>query len=114
MTKANRNFAKKLDFKDIKFPVKLEICTKLKKKKKKKTIPLALVFLIMKISKDIQFMHPKNFVKKSMLINIRRRYYVLILHFNIFMCDHRWEKDFCSYCLEAFSTKKILKPHIKE
>ena len=83
-------------------------------KNNKKTIPLALVFLIMKISKDIQFIHPKNFVKKSMLINIRRRYYVLILHFNIFMCDNRWEKDFCSYCLEAFSTKKKLKPHIKE
>ena len=34
ITKANRNFAKKIDFKDIKFPVKLEICKKLKKKKK--------------------------------------------------------------------------------
>ena len=32
---------------------------------KKKKILLALVFLIMKISKDIQFMHPKNFVKKK-------------------------------------------------
>ena len=30
------------------------------------------------------------------------------------MCDNRWEKDFCSSCLEAFSTKKKLKPHIKE
>ena len=39
-------YGDKLDFKDIKFPVKLETLIKLKEK-----IPLALVFLIVKIRK---------------------------------------------------------------
>ena len=49
--------------KDIKFPVKIEALIKLKKR-----IPSALVFLIMKIKKNIQCMYRKNVVKKSMLI----------------------------------------------
>ena len=45
ITKAEKDFVKKLDFKDIKFP-KLVTFTKLKKR-----IPLTLVFLVMKMKK---------------------------------------------------------------
>ena len=49
ITKADKNFAKRPDFKDIKFPVKIRDIHKIEKK-----IPSALAFLIMKIKKNIQ------------------------------------------------------------
>ena len=53
--KADKDFGKKLDFKDIRFPVKVRGIHKIKKKR----ITLALVFLVMKIGKNIQFIHQK-------------------------------------------------------
>ena len=47
-TKADRDFAKKLDFKDIKFPVKVRDIYKIEKK-----ITSELVFLVMKIRENI-------------------------------------------------------------
>ena len=49
---------KKLDFKDIKFPIKVRDIHKIEKKKKKKT-PLGLVLLVMTIKKNSQFMYQK-------------------------------------------------------
>ena len=46
ITKADKDFAKKLDFKDIKFPVKVKDIHKIEE-----TNPSPLVFLIMKIKK---------------------------------------------------------------
>ena len=46
ITKANKEFTKKLDFKDIKFPVKIRDIQKIEKR-----ILSALVFLTMKITK---------------------------------------------------------------
>ena len=65
ITKAEKHFAKKLDFKDIRFPVRIRDIRKIKKKKK---IPLTLVFLTMKIKKNIQSMYQKNVARKSMFI----------------------------------------------
>ena len=48
---------------EIKFQEKLETFTKSKKRNLS-----TLVFLVMKIRKNIQFMYQKNAVKKSMLI----------------------------------------------
>ena len=48
---------------EIKFQQKLETFTKSKKRNLS-----TLVFLVMKIRKNIQFMYQKNAVKKSMLI----------------------------------------------
>ena len=48
ITKADKDFAKKLDFKDIKFPVKNLVAFT---KQEKKRIPSALVFLVMKMRK---------------------------------------------------------------
>ena len=66
ITKPDKDFAKKIDFKDIEYPVKVIDIHKIKKKKKKR-IPSALVFLVMKIRKNIQSMYQKN-VEKNMLI----------------------------------------------
>ena len=65
ITKVGKYFAKRLDFKDVKFPVKIRELTKLKKKKR---ILLALVLLVMKIRKNIQSMYQENVVKIDMLI----------------------------------------------
>ena len=58
ITKADKDFGKKLAFKGIN-QYKLETFTKSKKR-----IPMVLVFLFMKIRKNIQFMYQKN-VKKN-------------------------------------------------
>ena len=62
--KADKDFTKKIDFKDIKFEVKIRDTHKIGKKR----IPSALVFSAMKIKKNIQSMYHKNAVKKNMLI----------------------------------------------
>ena len=54
ITKADKGFAKNLDFKDIKFQVYFKDIHKLVKKN-----PSALVFLAMKIKKNIQYMYQK-------------------------------------------------------
>ena len=64
ITKANKEFTKKLDFKNIKFPVKIRDIHKIEKKKR---IPPTLAFLVMKIRKNMQFMYQKNVVKKNVL-----------------------------------------------
>ena len=68
VTKADKDFPKRLDFKNIIFQPKLETFTKLKIKKKKR-IPLTLVFLAMKIKKNIQYIYQKNVLKKNMLFH---------------------------------------------
>ena len=63
--KADKDFAKKLDFKNsTKFPVKVRNIHKIEKKKNF----IALVFLVIKIRKNIQIINQKNVVKKNMLI----------------------------------------------
>ena len=47
----------------------------------------------------------------------RKKHYVLIKDFNTFMYDHTLDhgrKQFCRYCLQAFSSEEILKSHIKD
>ena len=67
-------------------------------------------------------MHQKNVLKKCMLIYYLigeqvKRHYVLIKDFYTFMYDHtlhRRRKHVCHYCLQAFSTKGILKCYVKD
>ena len=63
IAKADKDFAEKLEFKDIKFPVKVREIHKIEK-----TIPVKLVFLVTKRRKNIQFMYQKYITKKNMLI----------------------------------------------
>ena len=64
IAKADKEFAKKLDFKGINFPVK----SKSHSQNQKKRILLTLMFLTKKIRKNIQSVYQKNAVKKNMLI----------------------------------------------
>ena len=54
ITKTDKDFAKKLDFKDTKFPVKVRHIHKIKKR-----IPSTLVYSVMKIRKNIQSMYKR-------------------------------------------------------
>ena len=55
ITKADKDFDEKLDFKGVQFPVKIRDIQKTEKE-----ILSALVFLAMKIKKNIQFMYQKQ------------------------------------------------------
>ena len=101
ITNADKDFAKKLDFEDIKFPVKIRGIHKIKKKKR---IPSSLVFLVMKERKNIQSMYQRMLWRKTcwLIIDRRRRkkHYALINDFNRFVHDHslhRGRKYFCRY-----------------
>ena len=63
-----KDLAEKLDFKDIKIPVKVRDIYKVEK-----IILSTLVFLVMKIRKNIQSVYQKIVVKKKMLIIDRKR-----------------------------------------
>ena len=117
ITKADKDFAKKLDFKDTKFPVKIRDIQKIEKRN---SIGIR-VFGHENKGKDPIYVSKKCCEEKHVhLLSIgeeRKRQYVLIKDFNTFMYDHtlrRGRKHFCHYCLRAFSTEEILKRHIKD
>ena len=60
--KTDRTFERKLDFKDIKFPVKIRDCHKIEKR-----IASALVFLVMKTRENIQSMYQKILLKNMLI-----------------------------------------------
>ena len=64
ITKTDKDFVKRPDFKDIKFPVKIRDILKIKKKR----ILLSLALLFMKTKKYSQSMYQGNDVKMHMLI----------------------------------------------
>ena len=107
ITKADKEFAKKLDFKDIKFPVKLRDIHKIEKKNS---------MGISGFGYENKEKHPTYISKRCceekhidlLLIGEEiKRHYVLIKDFNTFMYDHslhHGRKHFYCYCLQAFST----------
>ena len=60
VTKANKDFAKQLDFKYTKFPVKITDTHKIEKKNS-----IGISFLVMKIKKSIQSMYQKMVWRKK-------------------------------------------------
>ena len=63
IAKADKEFARKLDFKDIKFPVKFRDIHKIEKKNS-----IGIIAFGYKDKENVQFMYLKNVVKKNMLI----------------------------------------------
>ena len=63
ITKTDKDFAKTLDFKDIKFPVDTRDIHRIEKNNS-----ISISLLVMRIKKNIQSMYQKNFVKINMLI----------------------------------------------
>ena len=111
--KADKDFARKLDFKDIKFPVKFRDIHKIKKKKNSIAISLFgyenkenyRIYLSRKCCEEKHF--------DLLLIGEKgKNHYVLVKNVNAFMYDHklhRVRKHFCCYCLQAFSTEANIK-----
>ena len=117
ITKADKDFAKKCDFKGIKFPVKIRDIQKIEKNN---SISIS-VFGYENKEKQPIYVSKKCSKKKHvdlLLIGEEgKRHYVLVKDFNTFMYDHtlhRGRKPFCCYCLQAFSTEELLKCHIKD
>ena len=111
ITKANQDFAKKLDFKDTKFPSKIRDIHKIEEKNS-----INITVFGYENKENYSIYASKNVLKKtcSFTINRRRkkRLYVLIKGFNTSMYDHTLHpgrKHFCRYCLQEFSTEEMLK-----
>ena len=117
ITKVDRDFTEKLDFKDLKFPIKIRDIHKIEKKN---SIGISV------FGYENKGKHPiyvsKNCCEEKhvdlLLIGEEgKRHYVLIKDFNTFIYDHTLHcgrKHFCHYCLQAFRTEKVLKSHIKD
>ena len=117
ITKADKYFVKKLDFKVIKLPVKVRDVHKIEKKnsigisvfgyenKEKHPIYVSKICCEEK-HVDLLFIEEKS-----------KRHHIFTKDFNTFMYDHTFHcrrKYFCRYCFQAFSTEEISKSHIKD
>ena len=85
ITKAEKDLARKLDFKDIKFPVKIRDIHKIKKHNF-----ITISVLIVKIRENTQSMYKNRCEKKNILLYFilgekGKKHYVLIKDFNTFM-----------------------------
>ena len=106
ITKANKDFARELDSKDIKFPVKIRDIPKVEKKRNF----IAIRVFGYENKEKYAIYVPKQCCEEKM-------HHVLIKDFNMFMYDHllySGRKHFCFYCLQAFSGEEILKRHIQD
>ena len=117
ITKADKDFAKRLDFKDIKFPVKIRDMHKIEKKN---SIGISVSGYENKEKYPI-YVSKKCCEERNVDLLLigegEKKHYVLINDFNRFMYDHllhRRRKHICRYCLHAFIIEKILKRHIKD
>ena len=113
ITKADKDFTKKNDFKEIKFPVKTK---DIHKTAKQNSISISVSGYENKEKYPI-YVSKKCREEKYVDLLLtgeegERHYYVLIKDLNTFMYDHTLHyrrKHFCCYCLQAFSTEEILK-----
>ena len=115
ITKIDKEFAKKLEFKNTKLSVKIRDIHKIEKKSSISISPFNnenkekhLIYVWKKYCEE-------NHVDLLLIGEEGKRYYALIKDFNTFMFDHtlhRGRKHFCRYCLQAFSSEEILKCHI--
>ena len=110
IAKADKDFVKKLDFKDIKFPTKIRDIHKIKKNS---SISISVFGYENKEKYQIYVSKKcceEKHVDLSLIGEKGKRHNVLIKNFNTFMYDHtlhRGRKHFCHYCLQAFSTEDI-------
>ena len=90
-TIADKGFAKKIDFKDIKFPVKIWDIHKFGKKNFSGIIVFAYenkekhpIYVSKKCSEE------KHFFDLLLIVKEEKRHHVLMKDFNTFMYDHVW------------------------
>ena len=75
--------------------------------------------LVMKMDNHSPFTSPKETFKDQMNLLLitkdEKKHYVLIKDFNVFMYNqskHKERKHFCMYCLQCFSSERILANHV--
>ena len=102
MRKIQKDFARKLEFKDIRFPVKIRDIHKIEKE----NYISINVFGYENRAKFSIYVSKNTFKKKSQFIIERRKMpiYKQTLHRN--------RKNCCLYCLQYFHTAEILERHI--
>ena len=106
ITKSNKACAKNLDFKDIKFSVKVRDIHEIEKKKKS-SIGISVFRYETKEKHSIYALKKCSEEKHVDLLLIEekeKRHYAFIKDFNTFMYDHflhRGRQHFCRYCLQV-------------
>ena len=117
ITKADKKYENRLDFKDIKFPLKTKNIYKIEKKN---YIWISVFSYENKVKYPIYVSKRCCEDKHVGLLLIgegEKKHFVLIKDFNTFMYDHTLhceKKKFCCYCLKPFRTAEKLKCHIKD
>ena len=112
--KDDRQYIKNLDYQGIKFPVTIKQINKIEKQnnirinvfgyENKQPYPIY-------ISKET-FEDQMNLL---LITEDEKKHYVLIKDFNAFMYNqskHKERKHFCMYCLQCFSSERILTNHV--
>ena len=117
ITKADKDFANRLNFKDTKFPVKIRDIYKIENYN---SIGISTFGYENKVKYPI-FVSKKccedKHVDLLLIGEEEKKHYVLIKDFDKFMYDHtlhRGKKHFYHYYLQAFQTAEKLKFHIKD
>ena len=117
ITKADKDFAHRLDFKNIKLPAKTRNIHKIGKKN---SVSISVFGYKNKVKYPIyasKICCEGKHVDLLLIVEGKKKRYLLIENFNTFTYDHtlhRGRKHFCRYCLQAFSSEEILKSHIKD
>ena len=99
-----------LDYKGIGFPVSKKDCSKVEKKNN---------ICINIFSNENDFVYPVHISKQkfedlSLINDENKSHYVYIKHFKRFMFNktkHKTKKHFCRYCLQCFSSERVLQEH---
>ena len=115
--KADEDFPKKLEFRDIKFPVKIR---DIHKNEENYSIRIS-VFCYENKEKHPIYVSKQCCEEKHVDLLLYEeggeKHYLLIEDFNTFMFDyslHGGRKHFCCYSLNSFVTEEILKHNIKD
>ena len=108
ITKAGKDFAKKVDFKGTKFPVKVKDIYKVEKKN---SISIS-VFGYENKEKHPNYISKKccavKYVDLLLIEGKGKRHNITIKKFYRYMYNHTFiMKIFCRYCFQAFSTKEM-------
>ena len=111
--KVDKAYVENLDYSGIEFPVEVKQCNKLEKQnsirinvfsyENKKPFPIY-------VSKEKY----ENCLNLLLITNDEKTHYVLIKDFNRFMYNqtkHKSKKHFCMFCLQHFTSEKILNNH---
>ena len=113
--KGDKNIANDLHYEGIEFPVSRKFLSKIEIKNN------VWVSVFCYENNLLYFVHIsdqkfKDCIDLSMITNQNKSYYVYIKDFNRFMCNKTKSKNkryCCRYCLQCFSSEKVLAEHRK-